>query len=601
MSHLGSSFQSYNSFLEGADAFYTADLIALNSSGVSGNVLLALQTNEDGTGYINVAVSAEGLAPDQVHIQHVHGLFDDQGNPANSQTPTIASDTDRDGVVEVLEGLANYGDILLPIQTPDGVSPMADQQGGLAFVQSFAIEDAANFFSPVTGNDYSFDDLIDVALREYVIHGLTIPAGLGNGTPGEVNGAGGYIPILPAAAAEFEQVTQAQAFDILAQATLDARSTTYLDGSDNVLNTGAGDDVVFAGRGNDQIDGGGDNDVLFGQDGDDLLRGGSGDDTLIGAEGADTLRGGDGDDRLDGGNSDDLITADAGDDLLLGRNGDDMLFGAAGDDVIAGGDGADQLNGGSGDDLLNGGSGNDGLLGGDGDDTMLGGAGDDAMWGGDGEDVMAGGAGDDTMNGNAGDDILSGGAGDDFLRGGSGDDKIGGGAGDDLLVGGTGDDTMNGGDGADIFGGQGGNDILTGGFGNDEFHFDAGTGTDRITDFAQGEDVISFLNNGAVSFANSSTNEMRGTSDLSTLDFDTIMSIDELDMANDQQVVYLTSTMENLSLVTGASVEAYIAASDGQNTMIAYDDNWSDIEGREIISVLTDFNAQMSVADFDVY
>ncbi|MEM9089778.1 MAG: hypothetical protein AAGC93_13645 [Cyanobacteria bacterium P01_F01_bin.53] len=70
------------------------------------------------------------------------------------------------------------------------------------------------------------------------------------------------------------------------------------------------------------------------------------------------------------------------------------------------------------------------------------------------------------------DQILQGGTGSQTLTGGVGDDLLEGFRGRDLLIGGLGDD------------------ILTGGNGEDTFVLSANTGTDIITDFKAGYDVL---------------------------------------------------------------------------------------------------------------
>ena len=114
MAHLASNYDSFETFLDQADAFWTVDLGALNSSGVEGTAVLAMVTDDDGSAYLNVAISATGLTPSQTHAQHIHGLFDETGAPIDSVAPTIADDLDRDGMVEVLEGVGKYGDVILP-------------------------------------------------------------------------------------------------------------------------------------------------------------------------------------------------------------------------------------------------------------------------------------------------------------------------------------------------------------------------------------------------------------------------------------------------------------------------------------------------------
>ncbi|QSJ14991.1 FG-GAP repeat protein [Nostoc sp. UHCC 0702] len=150
---------------------------------------------------------------------------------------------------------------------------------------------------------------------------------------------------------------------------------------------------------------------------------------------------------------------------------------------------ADNLVGTIGNDIINGGNGNDTIKGGAGNDSLFGGNGNDVLYG---DGLMDGGAGNDTLNGGNGDDTLYGGGGTDYLTGGNGND---------LLYGGI------------------GSDILTGNNGNDIFAFAAGSGTDTITDFSKGNDLIGLyggLSFGQLSFSASnikvtSTNEILAT------------------------------------------------------------------------------------------
>ena len=67
---------------------------------------------------------------------------------------------------------------------------------------------------------------------------------------------------------------------------------------------------------------------------------------------------------------------------------------------------------------------------------------------------------------------LYGSEGDDILKGGAGADTLEGNSGDDMLEGGAGADTMD------------------GGIGVDTFVFASGHGTDTITDFRNGQDLV---------------------------------------------------------------------------------------------------------------
>ncbi|WP_461241462.1 retention module-containing protein [Pseudomonas sp. SA233] len=81
-------------------------------------------------------------------------------------------------------------------------------------------------------------------------------------------------------------------------------------------------DVSRSNDGNDILNGGAGNDLLFGQGGDDTLDGGKGNDILIGGLGKDTLLGGEGNDILLGGKGDDTMTGGSGADTFVWKAGD---------------------------------------------------------------------------------------------------------------------------------------------------------------------------------------------------------------------------------------------------------------------------------------
>ena len=123
--------------------------------------------------------------------------------------------------------------------------------------------------------------------------------------------------------------------------------------------------------------------------------------------------------------------------------------------------------------------------------TIAGDGGDDKIVGSSGNDVLRGdfnrrdpgndNGGNDTIYGLDGDDRIGGKGGDDKLFGDQGDDAIWGDDGDDLLYGGLGDDVLTG-------------DNFSGGSGADRFVLAVGAGTDTITDFETGIDLIGLAN-----------------------------------------------------------------------------------------------------------
>jgi serralysin len=141
-------------------------------------------------------------------------------------------------------------------------------------------------------------------------------------------------------------------------------------------------------------------------------------------------------------------------------------------DFEIGDEGRDVFRTGANTDFVSGLGGNDDIRLGRGDDVGLGGDGSDRIWLGRGDDIGMGGSGNDLIQGGRGNDMIGGDDGNDVLRGGRGHDELDGGAGRDLLIGGRGDD------------------LLTGGADDDIFRFNSHSGSDVITDFTLGEDLI---------------------------------------------------------------------------------------------------------------
>ena len=186
-----------------ADQFYTTTFTTLNGSGVTGEAIVGY---DEDTGRITVAISAAGLEPNMVHVQHIHGFTD---GTTDATTPTLAQDDDGDGFVELAEGQDTYGPILLNLTTNhdngSGTDNGHDHSGDLTgfptapdgsiwFVESYQLP-AGSLPNP---------PLLD--LREIVIHGLTVEAGVGAGTPGEVDGTAGYKLVLPVASGELSEL-----------------------------------------------------------------------------------------------------------------------------------------------------------------------------------------------------------------------------------------------------------------------------------------------------------------------------------------------------------------------------------------------------------
>lgn len=157
--------------------------------------------------------------------------------------------------------------------------------------------------------------------------------------------------------------------------------------------------------------------------------------------------------------------------------------------VITGNGASNFLNGTSGADLIRGLGGNDNLNGGVGNDTLVGGMGRDVLNGGTGSDWASYG-GSSAVNINLGTGFASGGdaTSDTFIS-------------IENLRGSSYADVLTGSSAANVLDGGLGNDVLTGGAGADTFRFENVIfGRDRITDYQDNLDKLSFSLNVADSF-----------------------------------------------------------------------------------------------------
>ncbi|HEX3149567.1 MAG TPA: Ig-like domain-containing protein [Gemmataceae bacterium] len=118
----------------------------------------------------------------------------------------------------------------------------------------------------------------------------------------------------------------------------------------NVINTGAGKDVIMVGDG--------DNSIATGA-GDDMVTAGNGRNEIISGAGNDTVTSGSGGSFIDAGTGNDTVTVAGGGNWIQGGSGNDVIVGGAGDDLLLGGTGSDLIVGGLGNDVIEGGAGND--------------------------------------------------------------------------------------------------------------------------------------------------------------------------------------------------------------------------------------------------
>lgn len=132
-------------------------------SQVSGNARVTVEGNQ-----VTVRLQAQGLTPNLVHVQHIHGI-------GRNECPTAEARNDRvdDGLIDTVEGLPDYGAIQVSLTTTGDTSsgsglaverfPVADAHGKLKYERTFTI-----------GVDFPKDVAQNLEQHHFVVHGIDV-------------------------------------------------------------------------------------------------------------------------------------------------------------------------------------------------------------------------------------------------------------------------------------------------------------------------------------------------------------------------------------------------------------------------------------------
>lgn len=367
-------------------------------------------------------------------------------------------------------------------------------------------------------------------------------------------------------------------------AAMDDRGVTlYGEGGADNLNGGGGADRLYGGIGNDQLYGNSGNDTLDGGEGNDMLYGGAGNDTYIFnvGSGTDTIIDSEGINTISfgAGLTEDAMTAyrHNWNDLMITFEGiEDKLiiqgyFGSESnrnfevrfaDGTRYAYDDAEnpikQVHAAEYDDWMTAWSDNGIALHGDG--------GNDNLTGGEGDDMLFGGIGNDTLNGNDGDDILDGGEGSDFLYGGLGNDiyRFGVGYGADIIEDNDGDNKV---------------ELL--GISSDTVSFEMTDGGELVITITESGDVLTIRNFDSERFTFVFADEVSGTFNVETGEFERILSEEEL------AAIEAAKTEDELAQANADILDELYADDNSVSDLLTESDN----------TVISEFTDSVSTAD----
>lgn len=116
---------------------YQANLTSLNNSGATGTATVSVTGDQ-----VTVNITSTGLSANLPHAQHIH-------IGGNNTCPTMADDSNKDGILSTVEGQPAYGSVKVSLTTSGDTSansavavdrfPTADGNGGVTYSRTFTL------------------------------------------------------------------------------------------------------------------------------------------------------------------------------------------------------------------------------------------------------------------------------------------------------------------------------------------------------------------------------------------------------------------------------------------------------------------------------
>lgn len=148
---------------------YTAKLNGLNAgvvgSQAAGEAIFTIDGDQ-----LTIAVNADGLPPNMMHLQHFHGFKDG----SDARCPDSAADKNGDGLIDLIETEAYAGTTMVPfhdepatMEIPSDSYPKADADGSYRYEKAVSLKALQAAFAEKFGTGG-----LDLDRRVVFIHGI---------------------------------------------------------------------------------------------------------------------------------------------------------------------------------------------------------------------------------------------------------------------------------------------------------------------------------------------------------------------------------------------------------------------------------------------
>ncbi|MDX1492918.1 MAG: hypothetical protein R3253_02500 [Longimicrobiales bacterium] len=177
LADVAETIQASHNAAPGSAQLYQASFSPLNAD-LSFRPVRGQATVRVADGQLSVMIEASGLEPGIPHPQHIHGFL----GAGPGACPTLDADRNEDGIIDVLEGVPDYGGILVTLDSDltdgagtqvEGLPTTSNQGGTIRYTMTAPLSEV------VAGAGAADAAELDLGNRHIVLHGVNPETELG--------------------------------------------------------------------------------------------------------------------------------------------------------------------------------------------------------------------------------------------------------------------------------------------------------------------------------------------------------------------------------------------------------------------------------------